>query len=348
MSLGKHARKTAAALMALILAVLVWTSADAAGYQKLQRGSKGAAVFELQQALLAQGDYSGVLDGKFGAGTESAVKHFQQRNGLKVDGIAGTQTQTLLFSKGKTSQSAAASAAANPVSPAAGSSASLREGSRGSEVSSLQKRLKELGFYSGKIDGIYGKGTAAAVKKFQSKNKLTADGVAGKKTLAALNGSSSAASSKPASVGPAAGEVQLLHWYNQVKPSLKTGQNLLVYDPASGISWTLRVLSRGRHCDAEPLTLADTQRMTAAFGNQNTWTQKAVYVKLPDGRWSVASTHDMPHLTGKIKDNGFDGHLCVHFLRDMDEAEKNDPKYGVANQQTIRAKWRALTGETVN
>ena len=87
--------------------------------------------------------------------------------------------------------------------------------------------------------------------------------------------------------------------------------------------------------------------MVTAFGGVNTWNQKAVYVKLPDGRWSLASTHDMPHDSGTIKDNGFNGHLCVHFLRDMDEAKKNDPKYGVANQETIRKYWKKLTGQEI-
>ena len=87
--------------------------------------------------------------------------------------------------------------------------------------------------------------------------------------------------------------------------------------------------------------------MVAAFGGVNTWNQKAVYVKLPDGRWSLASTHDMPHDTGSIKNNDFNGHLCVHFLRDMDETKQYDPKYGVANQETIRAKWKQMTGEEI-
>ena len=88
--------------------------------------------------------------------------------------------------------------------------------------------------------------------------------------------------------------------------------------------------------------------MVKAFGNRNTWDPKPVYVHLPDGRWTLASTHDMPHLSGNIKNNNFDGHLCVHFLRDMEEAAKNDPNYGVDNQKTIRAKWKALTGQTVD
>ena len=107
------------------------------------------------------------------------------------------------------------------------------------------------------------------------------------------------------------------------------------------------MLSRGRHCDSEPLTKEDTEKMVKAFGNVNTWNQKGVYVKLPSGVWTVGSTHDMPHMSGNIKDNGFDGHLCVHFLRDMAEAKQNDPSYGVANQETIRALWKSLTGETL-
>ena len=62
----------------------------------------------------------------------------------------------------------------------------------------------------------------------------------------------------------------------------------------------------------------------------------------------MASMHDRPHLTGSITDNGFDGHLCVHFLRDMSECKANDPNYGVTNQNAIRQAWLALTGQTVD
>jgi hypothetical protein len=55
----------------------------------------------------------------------------------------------------------------------------------------------------------------------------------------------------------------------------------------------------------------------------------------------------MPHMSGSIKDNGFNGHLCVHFLRDMSEAKKNDPNYGVANQETIRALWKSISGQEI-
>ena len=59
-------------------------------------------------------------------------------------------------------------------------------GSSGTEVSNIQKRLAAWGYYYGDIDGIYGSRTVAAVKKFQSANGLTPDGIAGPATLAKI------------------------------------------------------------------------------------------------------------------------------------------------------------------
>ena len=61
-----------------------------------------------------------------------------------------------------------------------------RYGSSGNEVTQIQKKLKNWGYYTGSVDGIYGSKTVAAVKKFQAKNGLTADGIAGPRTLSAL------------------------------------------------------------------------------------------------------------------------------------------------------------------
>ncbi len=62
----------------------------------------------------------------------------------------------------------------------------LRQGAKGGEVKEVQHRLKQWGYYSGAVDGVYGPATAEAVKKFQRKNGLTADGIVGKATYAAL------------------------------------------------------------------------------------------------------------------------------------------------------------------
>lgn len=63
---------------------------------------------------------------------------------------------------------------------------SLRRGSRGDQVITLQKKLKNWGYYSGSVDGIFGSATEQAVMYFQRKNGLTADGIVGPATAKAL------------------------------------------------------------------------------------------------------------------------------------------------------------------
>ena len=68
-------------------------------------------------------------------------------------------------------------------------------GSREEEVRTIQEKLKRWGYYTGNVDGIYGSLTVSAVKKFQQKNGLSVDGIAGPKTLAAMGIMSSSSSS---------------------------------------------------------------------------------------------------------------------------------------------------------
>ena len=170
----------------------------------------------------------------------------------------------------------------------------LKHGSRGEQVRAVQEALITLGYLKGKADGIFGNKTENAVRKFQRKNKLKVDGLVGKKTMALLLelAAKKKSSVKPtptpdptptptptptpdpeqpsSPVAPDGSRIRLLHWFNDVKGTLKNGDHLLIYDPETRISWTLRVYSRGRHCDSEPLTLADTQNMVKAFGGVNT------------------------------------------------------------------------------
>ena len=81
---------------------------------------------------------------------------------------------------------------------------SYKRGSTGSTVTEIQKKLKNWGYYSGEVDGIFGSRTEAAVRLFQQKNGLQVDGKVGTQTLAALG--ISAGSAHPG----AAGDVALL------------------------------------------------------------------------------------------------------------------------------------------
>lgn len=83
-----------------------------------------------------------------------------------------------------------------------------RQGSTGNEVKSIQKKLKELGYYKGEIDGIYGSKTKSAVISFQKNCGLTADGICGKTTLLYLGLGNSSSSGGTSSFSDA--DVELL------------------------------------------------------------------------------------------------------------------------------------------
>ncbi len=154
----------------------------------LRNGSTGQNVRNLQQKLKNLGFYSGSVDGDFGDGTESALRDFQRANGLTVDGIAGSRTLSALNSgnaKGKASASKNATSrpALKEYTPSTLSTYRyLQLGSSGSDVIRLQNRLKELGYFSGAVNGNYGSDTEAAVLAFQKRNGLWADAVAGEDT----------------------------------------------------------------------------------------------------------------------------------------------------------------------
>ena len=74
-----------------------------------------------------------------------------------------------------------------------------KRGSTGTEGINIQKKLKNWGYYTGSVDGIYGKLTEEAVRYFQRTNGLTVDGIAGKNTLAAMGIASTSSSSSSSS-----------------------------------------------------------------------------------------------------------------------------------------------------
>ncbi len=84
---------------------------------------------------------------------------------------------------------------ATPTAEPTATSSALKAGSQGEEVRYVQKRLKELGYLSGSADGDFGAATETALKAFQKANGLTADGVAGTRTMTALQSSKAKSSS---------------------------------------------------------------------------------------------------------------------------------------------------------
>lgn len=152
----------------------------------LQRNSTGQAVTNLQNRLKALGFYTAPITGYYGDLTEAAVRDFQRSRGIQVNGIAGPQTQSALYST-----SGSGSAGGGGGSP----STLLQRGSRGSTVTNLQNRLKALGWFRGPVTGYYGELTEAAVRNFQRSRGIQVNGIAGPQTQAALYGTSGSTTS---------------------------------------------------------------------------------------------------------------------------------------------------------
>ena len=317
----------------------------------LKYGVSGSAVRTLQQNLKTLGYYSsGSVTGNYGNLTKEAVYQFQRDNGLSADGVAGEKTLAKISEKlkgGSSSSSSSSSSSGSNSSSSTSSSSSklstsefLSLNSKGDEVLKLQKALATLGFYSGNKTGNFGEKTEEAVIAYQKSKGLTADGVAGKRTLNAINADLGLKDLNNASGGSLAARAKNVIYsnYSNWRKNYANGEYCTVYDFATGYSWTLKIMSKDKHMDAEPATAEDTNIMYKAFGYKNTWTPKSVWVTFSDGKTYLGSTHNVPHETYHIRDNNFDGHVCVHFPRPMADAQETGP-YATSHQEEILRGW---------
>lgn len=136
-------------------------------------GARGDAVRDLQVRLGACGyDCSSDEPGTFGEATRVALARFQEDRGLRPDGVCGPQTWQALVEAGWHLGDRLLYHRQPML--------------RGDDVAELQRRLGALGFDAGRIDGIFGEQTAAALIEFQRNAGLTADGICGPATIAAL------------------------------------------------------------------------------------------------------------------------------------------------------------------
>jgi lysozyme family protein len=175
----------------------------------------------LQVALREKGFYRGSIDGIAGPLTAQAVRTFQRKARITVDGIAGRQTRRALGQLGR---------------PLWGKRIVLARGMIGWDVSVLEFFLARRKLQPGAIDGRFTDRTAAAVRRFQRRKDLAVDGVVGPRTLAALRGRSA----QPAAPPPSMLAVQhsLRRWTRYYGVSLRLVRALSWME--SGFRWNAR------------------------------------------------------------------------------------------------------------
>jgi len=181
-------------------------------YKQLSTGDSGTDVQKLQQRLKDLKYYAGAVDGRYGSSLTTAVKRFQSTLGLDTTGIATANLQRMIYSSaaptytgnsyadtgnttsfGETDDqnydatptkkpSSGSSNSSNSSNSSGGGSstgyATLSYGDSGTRVRNLQSSLKALGYYTGAVDGVYGSGTVAAVKRFEQAYGKTQTGIA--------------------------------------------------------------------------------------------------------------------------------------------------------------------------
>ena len=285
----------------------------------LRKGATGSAVKDLQTKLKKLGFYNAYVDGSYGDTTVAAVKAFQKKYNLTADGVAGSETLKKLDSAYKNADSDK-------------DDDSLRKGATGTAVKTLQTNLKKLGFYTAYVDGSFGATTESAVKAFQRKYGLTADGVAGSATLKKIESAVASANSGKITT-------ERLDWFNDGKNVIPNGAVFQIKDVSTGLIFSARRQSGGSHMDAEPLTAEDTAILKKINGGTFSWRRRAVLVKY-NGHVYAASIYSEPHGANTILDNNFDGQFCLHFYGSKTHGTNRvDADHQKCVEQAMKATW---------
>jgi peptidoglycan hydrolase-like protein with peptidoglycan-binding domain len=130
-----------------------------------------AELQDIQGRLRQLGFYRGPVDGVWGPSTQAALERFQSLRGLDVTGQP-TRATVAALGLGPDARSARAANFAEPLDPPV--------------IRTVQRRLRQLGFYSGHADGVWGARSSAAVERFQRSRGLQPTGDLNSTTLAAL------------------------------------------------------------------------------------------------------------------------------------------------------------------
>lgn len=270
--------------------------------QTLDRG-------ETMKVLSANGDWYKVSYGKY---TGYVMKQYVK--------VSGKVEETTSADKEETKLTMADLGAAPATS---------RPGDRSSHVKKLQQALKIKGYYKGKIDGVYGSGTIAAVKAFQRKHGLSRDGIAGKVTIRLLFGEN-AANDKQI-------KTESLKWFGN-ENTIPKGATVTIKDVRTGKTFQAVRWSGSNHMDTEPASKEDTAVMKSIYGGSWSWKRRPILVKY-NGHVYAASMNGMPHGTSTIS-NGFDGHFCVHFTGSKThETDKVDSTHQSCVETALKYAW---------
>ncbi|RQD69098.1 MAG: peptidoglycan-binding protein [Tindallia sp. MSAO_Bac2] len=221
----------------------------------------------------------------------------------------------------------------------------LRQEMENSDVMRLQQDLKALGYFDVTPTGYFGSITESSVRNFQQGHGLTVDGLAGPATISKIRSLKNAGHTQQTvsrggsrtEVASQTGQtnVKMMSWFDEVKPLWNRGENAVVTDVGTGLSFNVQRTYGRNHADVETLTKEDTRILKEIAGGSWSWKRIPVIVEV-HGQRIAASMSPMPHAgvdglptnqtvnnrsggfgTGTnlnaIHGNGMDGHIDIHF-----------------------------------
>ncbi len=244
----------------------------------LRLGSRGPSVAAIQGYLNTLGLLAAQPDGIYGHATQEAIRAFQRREGLAVDGVAGVETLSRL------------------QMAAGGVRTIIHRVSRGDTVYGIARR------YGTSQDKVIALNGLTEPRKLQPGQTLK---------IPARPGDFPEQPADPPAWPPDRGEAELVPW-SEMKSLFPNGAEARVMDVRSGITFRVRRIQGTYHADCEPVGLEDTAAAKVAYGGQWSWDRHPIVVEVGDRR-VAASMNGYPHGTGHYSRNGYPGHFCIHF-----------------------------------
>lgn len=268
----------------------------------LEAGDEGDPVRDLQHRLLQLEWFSGKITGVYGDETVLAVEGFQAKRGITVTGEVDQATLDRLHSM---TRQPTQDEMYNILRPGP---ALFAEGSTGDGVKDVQARLKQIGWYSPKIDGVFGPQTVEAVRGFQAKRQIPVTGEVDQRTKDRLYGMTRK---------PTADELN-----NVVKSQTSTmtlddrclaGRVICISKAQRRLAWVV---------DGQIL---DT--MSVRFGSELTPTRNGVFSVYWKSKNHVSSLYDTPMPYALF----FSGGQAVHYSADFARNGYNGASHGCVN-----------------
>jgi peptidoglycan hydrolase-like protein with peptidoglycan-binding domain len=264
-------------------------------------------VRELQHRLRQLEWYSGSITGTYGRGTAAGVRGFQRKRGLDDSGRLDRKTWDTLVSMTK---APSRDDLHNVLRPGP---AQLKRGSDGDRVRSLQARLKQIGWFSGRVTGSYSSATVSAVKGFQGKRGIPVTGEVDARTWSRLTAMTRTPSHdekhnivpKPSAAG--------------LDPRCLTGRALCVSKRTDKLVWVI---------DGKPQLRVDVR-----FGSAELPTRNGSFKVGWKSRHHVSSLYHTPMPYAMF----FSGGQAVHYSRDFAARGYAGASHGCVNVRNLGA-----------